>query len=301
MSIFDSNFYVQWRQSRFNFIVKTLGKDFFEKKNVLELGCAEGDLGNMFNKTFGCSVTCLEGRPENIEKGKQKFPHLTFVRFDADEDMDKWDAIVPSEKYDIILNLGLLYHTLNVNKQLMECLRRTTSCFILETEILDFNKPALLFQYEGVSHSCVASSLETGPCKNHLTRASISWIENVFRDYNQEVKHLHSITCSDMEKQNQEKEKETTIDTENNQESILDSIVAPLSLTETKEPKEETKTDLKTQINGDEEKYSLQRLIKSFERHQDGSMNCPPFIYDWTPTGSSLKGGLRSLWIVKME
>lgn len=309
MSVFDSSFYRHWREIRFNFIVKTLGSEFFKNKTILELGAAEGDLGHMFYSKFGCSVVCLEGRLENIEKGKKKFPHLTFVQFDADQDMDKWDSLLPAKRFDIILHLGLLYHTLNVIPQLMECLRRTNACFVLETEVLDYDKPSLLFQYEGVSQSCKASSLETGPCKNHLTRASVSWIENVFSDYNKEIKHLHAIECCKMDKCD-EKETETNVEPstgvitfapQDHNKLDVDVVLDAMTTLSVSGTTNEINSVQKEEKETDKEQHPLPRLIHSMKRHQDGSMNCSPFIYDWTATGSSLRGGLRSLWIVTME
>jgi hypothetical protein len=53
---FTTSFYKVWREKRFKAIVDHYSKEFFKDKNLLELGAANGDLGNMFHK-LGTKVT----------------------------------------------------------------------------------------------------------------------------------------------------------------------------------------------------------------------------------------------------
>jgi hypothetical protein len=122
--------YEDWRVSRMNGVKKYISPDYFKSKTLLELGCGHADIGNMFCE-LGANVTSSDGRKEHLEVVNQKYPHINTLLIDCDKD----DI---TQKYDIIVHWGLLYHLneieLHLNKVLQKC-----DILLLETEVADSN------------------------------------------------------------------------------------------------------------------------------------------------------------------
>ena len=90
-----------------------LGESFFKDKTLLDVGCGHGHMGAGFQDL--CSkVTCSDGRKSNVEQGKLIYPEVEFVLADVEKE---W----PFGKFDIILNLGLLYHVSNPADVIAKC------------------------------------------------------------------------------------------------------------------------------------------------------------------------------------
>lgn len=76
-------------------------------KTVLELGAGIGDHTTFFLDR-DCQVTTTEGRPENLEILKQRYPGLPVFHLDMDQ-----PNIDFQEKFDLVYCYGLLYHLKN--------------------------------------------------------------------------------------------------------------------------------------------------------------------------------------------
>lgn len=132
--MFDGN---EWRLRRnniFHACIDEYGFEFFENKNVLELGCGYGHLGEMFRLFFGARLTCLEARKEHCEEGEKIHPNLKFVCADLDAE---W--IYPTNDFDVILHIGTLYHLEKPENNLIDVCNsmKPNSVLILETEFVD--------------------------------------------------------------------------------------------------------------------------------------------------------------------
>jgi len=111
-----------------NGVTKYISPEYFTRKTMLELGCGYADIGNMFYR-LGADVTSSDVREEHIEVVKQRYPHLKTLLIDA-------DTTGITEKYDIILHWGVLYHLHEIERHL-EHVSQKCDLLLLETEVSD--------------------------------------------------------------------------------------------------------------------------------------------------------------------
>ena len=166
--LFEGN-YNLWREKRYNRILKKYGEDFFKDKTLLELGCGEGDLGNMFSK-LGAIVTCVDGRKKYIDTCKELYPHLQSFVFDLNV------GLGTNNYFDIILHTGLLYHLINVDQSIIQCTKQC-NWLILETEVCNsFDPHTILYvnEYDGFDQSLNAKG----------SRPSPEYIERILQENN---------------------------------------------------------------------------------------------------------------------
>jgi len=110
--------YKVWSEERMNAIVNELGKNFFLGKTVLDIGCGHCLCGQRVER-LGAIVTFADARPHCNE----------VVFFDAEKE---WTL----GSFDIILNLGLLYHVQNPVELLYSC-GSHCQCLVLESRIVE--------------------------------------------------------------------------------------------------------------------------------------------------------------------
>lgn len=128
VTMFDRH-YINWRETRISKILDLYNKDFFDQKNILELGCGLGDVGSRFID-FGANVTFAEGRPDHVEILKEKFSNNTVINLNQNE---MWDL---KKKFDIVIHWGVLYHLDNWKEDL-ECALKHSDLIFLESEVSD--------------------------------------------------------------------------------------------------------------------------------------------------------------------
>ena len=172
---FDTGLYQQWRENRFNAIIKHYGKDFFANKKVLELGAGNGDLGQRFHE-LGAHVTCAEGRESNVKVLKQKYPHLESHIVNLDDPGE-----FPYNKYDVVLHIGLLYHLFNMEWNLKIFLG-VCDHMILETEVMVSDRSGYFVTTEDPEN--MTSSLD-----GVATRPTPPYLEKIIKDKGFEVEH----------------------------------------------------------------------------------------------------------------
>lgn len=79
--------------------------EWFAGKKVLEVGCGEGDSGQVL-VGLGSRVVSCDGRPSNISRLRQKYPDREAFVLDLDKEQ------IPTG-YDAVLCFGVLYHLSN--------------------------------------------------------------------------------------------------------------------------------------------------------------------------------------------
>lgn len=159
--------YTQWRANRMKFIFNIFKPETFMGKTVLLLGDGQGDIGNEFYKA-GAITTSVEGRREHINKGMERFPHLRFLH----TDINNYEI---EGQYDFIISMGILYHLKRPRFHLNEICQHG-KVIILESEILDLNKPVVKYVKEG---SWYDQGLDFKGCK-----PTEMYIENIFKKNN---------------------------------------------------------------------------------------------------------------------
>jgi hypothetical protein len=161
-----SGFYEEWRAKRFAAIIEHYGEEFFHSKTLLELGAGLGDFGKMF-EDIGAIVTSFEGRQENLNILKMRYPNRPTKLFNCVEE-------VLEEDYDVILHCGLLYHMRKINVHLKNCMKHCEH-FILETELCDFDKSKIIYMEEPAGYLADTSGLTLD-----VSRPSAKYVENIF-------------------------------------------------------------------------------------------------------------------------
>lgn len=152
--------FVEWRKSRINKLVSILGKDWFPRKSILELGCGFGHIGNELIK-LGCEVTFAEGRKEYIPIIKKYNPESEVILLDNDK---PWDI---QKQFDLIIHWGLLYHLKQWGKDLMNCLRHT-KLISLETEVIDSDDPFLEIAVHEENYDGALNSIGVRPSVGNI-------------------------------------------------------------------------------------------------------------------------------------
>jgi len=127
----NSLFYEQWYKSRVNKIINIFGKSWFVNKQILELGCANGDIGIEFLK-LGSSVVFSDSRIQNLESVGIKLSEYNFIPECALIDQDNDYNF--NKKFDLVLNMGTLYLLKNWKEDLKRSLMHT-NIMILESTV----------------------------------------------------------------------------------------------------------------------------------------------------------------------
>ena len=160
--------YEYWRAKRVTTIVEHYGESWFKGKSILELGCGYGDIGYVL-MTLGAQVTFAEGRAENCDYLRRKFPNNKVYFMNCE---NEWPFAVDSH-FDMVLHMGLLYHLDNM----WFVLDRACTCsdhVVLETEVSDSEDENYILKIqentEGWDQSLMGrGSRPSGPCvEKHL-------------------------------------------------------------------------------------------------------------------------------------
>lgn len=106
-------------------LISIFGKEFFNGKDVLELGCGLGDIGEQFIR-FGSNVMFCDGRQEFLLEIEKRLPGCDTRVLDQN---NYWDLGI---KFDFIIHTGVLYHLTNWKQDLI-CALNHSDLMFLET------------------------------------------------------------------------------------------------------------------------------------------------------------------------
>ena len=121
-------FYKEWFENRHNKVLEILGKEWFEGKEILELGACHGDFGIEFQK-LGSNVVFSDARVEHLNSiTPNLYKPAELVCLNQNEYYDL------KRKFDMVLHFGVLYHIENW-KQDLECALKHTNMMLLETVV----------------------------------------------------------------------------------------------------------------------------------------------------------------------
>ncbi len=171
--MFFDGHYTAWRQKRYNFIIKLLGQDYFKDKTLLELGAGCGHFGKMFYD-LGSKVTCVEARSINVDRGQKIHPQLKWLEHDLE------NFLPQSYRSDIVLDTGLFYHLINIDKHLLNAslMLKPNGIWILEGEVANNHDPFFFVQTQEDTKGIDSSWSGFG------IRPSASYIERVLKNLN---------------------------------------------------------------------------------------------------------------------
>jgi len=111
-------------------------------KTVLDAGCGVGHLTNILHQ-HGCRVVGVEGRDENIQAMRQRYPHIPVYQADVQN-----DDLTGLGRFEVVFSFGLLYHTEDPVRVLRNLAAVCDELLILETIICDSDQPVMVLADE---------------------------------------------------------------------------------------------------------------------------------------------------------
>jgi predicted RNA methylase len=135
-----------------------------ENKTVLDVGCGVGLLAQFFVKR-GCRVTCVDGRPENIESLRSRYPTLQAHVANVESDLARFG------QHDVVFSYGLLYHLENPLLGLRNMEAAAKEMLLLETIVCDHELPVLLLDDETKSFSQALRGIACRPSPTFVVMA----------------------------------------------------------------------------------------------------------------------------------
>jgi SAM-dependent methyltransferase len=131
-------------------------------KRVLDVGAGIGHLAVRLEK-MGCSVICVEGRPENVESLRQRYPH-----FEAHVANVETEPLTRFGQVDVVFSYGLLYHLENP----LQCLRNMAAAgsdmLLLETIICDHGLPIVRIDDESKDFNQALAGIACRPSPHYV-------------------------------------------------------------------------------------------------------------------------------------
>lgn len=124
----QKDFYKVWKENRVNRIIHLLGKEWFEGKEILELGACSGAIGNEF-RHLGADLSFSEVNPQFLKDLHNTFPNCPVYEIDQNKTYNL------NRSFDLVLHLGVLYHIENWEQDL-ECALNHTNLMVLDTRIV---------------------------------------------------------------------------------------------------------------------------------------------------------------------
>lgn len=165
---YTKRMYIPWTNRRAALIKDHYGLDYFRDKSLLEIGCGhDGFLQRWYN--WGCNpIVACDGRETCVDQVREKATFAEIIHHNLE---DPW----PFGHFDIIANMGVLYHVANPEELLKNCM---LSCqdLILETEVCDSDDPSLLISVKEnpakIGHSISGKAYKPSPV----------WVERVLEE-----------------------------------------------------------------------------------------------------------------------
>jgi len=165
---YSRRMYVPWTNRRCQLIKRHYSVEYFKGKSVLEVGCGHAGFLTRW-RNWGCDpIVACEGRRLCVEDLRDEVDYAEIVCHNLEH---PW----PFGQFDIIANMGVLYHVANPEQLLKDCM---SSCndLILETEVCDSQDPYKIVHVqerpERQGHSISGDSYRPTP----------AWVERVLEE-----------------------------------------------------------------------------------------------------------------------
>ena len=142
--VFDQSHYDALNAARGEVVARLL-PDLKQKRNLktaLDLGCGLGHYAKILHE-YGFDVLAVDGRAENIEEARRRFPHLKFQVADAED-----PALARLGKFDLVFCFGLLYHLENPLRVVRSIAELTSQITLIEGIVYPSPEPAMVLMDE---------------------------------------------------------------------------------------------------------------------------------------------------------
>ncbi|MEG4071187.1 FkbM family methyltransferase [Microcoleus sp. Pol14C2] len=168
MKVFHCDEYLRHNQRRLEHLA-SLGLDFVGK-TVLELGAGIGDHTSFFLDR-SCEVVAAEGRPQNLEILRARYPDIEAIQLDIDT-----PDLKINQQFDIVYCYGLLYHLQTPTQAIEFMARSCQNMLLLETSVSFGEEEAINFCKEEADYPSQAIS-------GNGCRPTRKWVYNQLKQY----------------------------------------------------------------------------------------------------------------------
>jgi SAM-dependent methyltransferase len=134
-------------------------------KRVLDVGCGVGHLAARL-AGMNCNVFCIDGRAENIQSLRARYPQLQAEVADVEK-----DRLSRFGKFDVVFSFGLLYHVSDPLHVLRNMESVCGELLLLETIISDHKLPLVRVLDEGPELNEALGGLGCRPTPSYVVLA----------------------------------------------------------------------------------------------------------------------------------
>jgi len=170
-----------FRVSRARKIEEIFGKQWFNSKSVLELGCANGNFG-LHLAQYGAKITFSDARQSYLDSIKVKNKSARTILLDQDTD---WNL---KETFDLILHFGILYNLNNWKRDLFNTIKHSKH-ILLETAVANTEE-----DFECKINKNIYGEL--GAFNQIGTLVSATVIENALKQLNVDYKRFDDVNLN---------------------------------------------------------------------------------------------------------
>lgn len=138
--VFDQKHYELLNAARADAVKRLLTdlKSRLSLRTVIDVGCGVGFYASLLHD-LGFDVLAVDGRPENVEEGRNRYPHLKFEVADAQD-----PSLAKLGQFDLVFCLGLLYHLENPFRVIRSFAELTSKATIVEGMVYPSPEPAMV-------------------------------------------------------------------------------------------------------------------------------------------------------------
>ena len=142
--IFDQSNYGALNAARDETVARLLPdlKRRLNLKTALDLGCGLGHYAEILYQ-HGLDVLAVDGRAENVEEARRRFPHLKFQVADAQN-----PELAQLGKFDLVFCFGLLYHLENPFRVVRSIAELSSKLTLIEGIVYPSPEPAMVLMDE---------------------------------------------------------------------------------------------------------------------------------------------------------
>src|SRR5712664_2651602 len=143
-TVFDQSHYLKMIEARGRTIRRMVNKlkPVLNLSTALDAGCGVGFFSKILQEA-GLEVHAFDGRTENVEQARARFPGISFAQGDVEN-----PEIRKLGEFDLVLCFGLLYHLENPFSAIRNLRAVTRKGLLLESMCLPDHKPWMLLRKE---------------------------------------------------------------------------------------------------------------------------------------------------------
>jgi len=136
---FDSDLTRKYTEVRQRLIREFLAavREQMELATALDVGCGVGYFSKFLSE-LGFRVVAIDGRAENAQEGKRRFPEITFLTVDAEA-----PVFLDVGTFDFVLCVGLLYHLENPFRAVRNLFSLTDKVLLVEAMCAPGEQPTM--------------------------------------------------------------------------------------------------------------------------------------------------------------